>query len=84
MTAFRRNAQAAPHLHRGIVNDKDSATSGYRPDADLAAELRRVQLLEEALVLDRALGDPRLSAANKNPQVVAERHALADLYERAG
>lgn len=37
-------------------------------------------LMEEALVLNRALGDPRIAADNKDPQVVAQRRGLQELY----
>jgi hypothetical protein len=37
-------------------------------------------LMEEALVMNRALGDPRISAENKDPQVVAQRRGLQELY----
>ena len=37
-------------------------------------------LMEEALVMNRALGDPRISADNKDPQVVAQRRGLQELY----
>jgi hypothetical protein len=37
-------------------------------------------LMEEALVMNRALGDPRIAADNKDPQVVAQRRGLQELY----
>jgi hypothetical protein len=47
----------------------------HKLDADVSA------LLQESLVLNKALGDPRLSADNKDPQVVAERRAMQQLYD---
>lgn len=38
-------------------------------------------LLQEALVVSKALGDPRLSPDSKDPQVIAERQGLQRLYD---
>jgi hypothetical protein len=38
-------------------------------------------LLQESLVLNKALGDPRIAANVDDPQVIAERRALQQLYE---
>jgi hypothetical protein len=64
-----------------IMDDKENSTSVFRQmviaklDADASA------LLREALVLNRALGDPRLAADSKDPQVLTERAQLQQLYE---
>lgn len=62
---------AADPLH------KDDA---YRESALHQLSRDASSLLEEALVLNRALGDPRISADVKDPQVVAQRAALEKLY----
>jgi hypothetical protein len=59
-------------VHRSDVF-RLSALSRLDQDAD--------ELLKQALVLNRALGDPRLSADVKDPDVVAERAALEQLYD---
>ena len=38
-------------------------------------------LLQEALILNKALGDPRIAADVNDPQVMAERRSLQQLYE---
>jgi len=59
-------------LHRADIY-RESALSRIDQDADA--------LLNQALVLNRALGDPRLSAKSTDPDVIAERKALQQLYD---
>lgn len=59
-------------LHRADIY-RESALNKLDQDADA--------LLNQALVLNRALGDPRLSAKSTDPDVIAERKALEQLYE---
>lgn len=59
-------------LHRADIY-RESALAKLDQDAD--------ELLKDALILNKALGDPRLSAAQTDPDVVAERKALEQLYD---
>jgi hypothetical protein len=59
-------------LHRADIY-RESALNKLDQDADV--------LLNQALVLNRALGDPRLSEKSTDPEVVAERKALQQLYD---
>jgi hypothetical protein len=59
-------------LHRADIY-RESALSRLDQDADA--------LLNQALVLNRALGDPRLSPKSTDPDVIAERKALEELYD---
>jgi hypothetical protein len=63
-----------------IAEDPDHADDVYRRSALAKLDNDASALLEEALVLNRALGDPRL-AKPTDPQVIAERAALQQLYD---
>ncbi len=63
-----------------IVDDPGHADDVYRRSALAKLDNDASALLEEALVLNRALGDPRLTKAT-DPQVIAERAALQQLYD---
>jgi len=64
-----------------IANDPSHQDDGFRQmllsklDRDAAA------MMQESLVLNKALGDPRIAANVDDPQVIAERKALQQLYE---
>lgn len=63
-----------------IVDDPGHADDIYRRSALAKLDNDASALLEEALVLNKALGDPRLTKAT-DPQVLAERAALQKLYD---
>jgi hypothetical protein len=63
-----------------------SADPSHKDDAFRDSALHQLSrdassLMEESLVLNRALGDPRIAADIKDPQVVAQRRELERLYE---
>jgi hypothetical protein len=53
----------------------------YRQSALAKLDNDATKLLEEAQIIAKALGDPRLSAKSQDPDVLAERTALQQLYE---
>ncbi len=63
-----------------VMDDPSDSTSAQRQAMIMRLDADASNLQQEALVLNKALGDPRL--ANKaDPQVVAERDALEKLYK---
>ena len=64
-----------------IADDPEHRTDVYRESALSRLDQDATALLQEALMLNKALGDPRLSAEQKDPEVSAERRALQQLYE---
>jgi hypothetical protein len=64
-----------------VVDDPDHAHDAVRQMLLSKLDSDASNLLQEAKVLNDALGDPRLSADNKDPQIVAERRALQQLYD---
>jgi hypothetical protein len=64
-----------------LVDDELRREPIYRETALARLDDDAMSLLEQSLVLNRALGDPRLSPKSTDPDVVAERAALERLYE---
>ena len=64
-----------------IVDDPEHAHDAFRQQVLQKLDSDASNLLQEAKVLNDALGDARLSADIKDPQVVAERRALQQLYD---
>jgi hypothetical protein len=64
-----------------IVDDPEHRTDAFRQMLISKLDSDASNLLQEAQVLSKALGDPRISADNKDPQVVETRRALQQLYD---
>ncbi|HZX67328.1 MAG TPA: hypothetical protein VFE70_00515 [Candidatus Elarobacter sp.] len=64
-----------------LVDDELKREPIYRETALARIDDDAMALLDQTLVLNRALGDPRLSPKSTDPDIVAERAALERLYE---
>jgi len=64
-----------------IVDDPEHSTDGFRQMLLHKLGQDAANLMEDAQAISKALGDPRISADVKDPQVVAERRQLQALYE---
>ena len=64
-----------------LVDDELKREPIYRETALARLDADAMELLDQSLVLNRALGDPRLSPKSTDPDVVAEREALQRLYD---
>jgi hypothetical protein len=64
-----------------IANDPSHRDDGFREMLLTKLDADASTLLQEALVLNKALGDPRIAADVGDPQVMAERRSLQQLYE---
>jgi hypothetical protein len=63
-----------------IMNDKEHRNSVFRDSALAKLDADATAMLNESVALDKALRDPRLKD-NTDPQVVAERNGLQQLYD---
>lgn len=81
--ADARFAQTQTRLpqYAGLVDDPVHRGDVVRESALATLDQDAGELLADALILNKALGDPRLSADQTDPDVVAERTALEQLYE---
>ncbi len=81
--ADKRFAETRKRLpsYAEIVDDPSHADDAFRDAALHKLSQDATSLMQEALVLNKALGDPRISADIKDPQVVAQRRQLEQLYE---
>jgi hypothetical protein len=81
--ADMRFAQTQVRLpqYADLVDDELKREPIYRETALARLDDDAMQLLDQTLVLNRALGDPRLSAKSTDPDVIAERQALQRLYD---
>jgi hypothetical protein len=64
-----------------LINDPQTAHTVFRQAALARIDADATALLQESLAISKALGDPRLSADSKDPQVQAERAGLRELFE---
>jgi hypothetical protein len=64
-----------------LVDNPLHVADVYRQSALAKIDGDATKLLEEAQLIAKALGDPRLSAKSTDPEVLAERNALEQLYE---
>jgi hypothetical protein len=64
-----------------IVDDPEHSTDGFRQMLLHKLGQDAANLMQDAQAISKALGDPRISADVKDPQVVAERRQLQALYE---
>jgi hypothetical protein len=64
-----------------LVDDELRREPIYRETALARLDADAMELLDQTLVLNRALGDPRLSPRSTDPDVMAEREALQRLYD---
>ena len=64
-----------------LADDPEHRTDIFRESALAKLDGDADDLLKEALEINKALGDPRLSADSKDPEVMAERKALQQLYD---
>jgi hypothetical protein len=65
----------------GELNTDAAPDDVFRQSALAKLDADATKLLEEALVINRALGDPRLAADSKDPAVLEERRQLQQLYD---
>ncbi len=81
--ADARFALTRPKLpqYAALVDDPEHRTDIYRESALARIDSDADALLKETLIINKALGDPRISADSKDPQVMAERKALQELYD---
>jgi len=63
-----------------LMTDKSHDDDVFRESALAKLDNDATKLLGEALIINRALGDPRL-AASKDPAVIEERNQLQQLYD---
>src|SRR5665213_1489864 len=64
-----------------IVNDPSHQDDGFRQMVLHKLDQDVTELLQQSLILNKALGDPRIAADVDDPQVMAERRALQQLYD---
>jgi len=64
-----------------VLADDENKNSVFRDAALARLDTDVSVLLREALVIKKALADPRLAAGSSDPQVVAERAQLQSLYD---
>jgi hypothetical protein len=83
LRADQRFAETRKRLpnYAEIVNDPSHQDDGFRQMLLSKLDADASTLLQEALVLNKALGDPRIAADVTDPQVMAERRSLQQLYE---
>jgi hypothetical protein len=67
--------------YAAIVDDPEHRTDVYRESALTRLDADATALLGDAVVISRALGDPRLSRYSKDSEVLAERAELQRLYD---
>jgi hypothetical protein len=77
---FAETKQKLPK-YAEIINDPGLAHTVYRQSALARIDADANALLKESLQISKALGDPRLAANSKDPQVQAERAGLQSLFE---
>ncbi|MEA2663456.1 MAG: hypothetical protein QOI11_400 [Candidatus Eremiobacteraeota bacterium] len=82
LRADKRFAETRKRLpnYADIVGDPAHKDDAFRDSVLHELSRDASSLLEQALVLNKALGDPRISADVKDPQIVAERRQLEQLY----
>jgi hypothetical protein len=80
--ADKRFAETRKRLpnYADIAGDPSHKDDAYRESVLHQLSRDASSLLEEALVMNKALGDPRISADVKDPQVMAQRRQLEQLY----
>jgi hypothetical protein len=64
-----------------LIDDPEHRTDIFRESALTRIDSDADALLKETLIINKALGDPRISAESKDPDVMAERKALQQLYD---
>ncbi len=64
-----------------VADDPEHRTDVFRESALARLDADATALLGEAETISRALGDPRLSASAKDPQVATERAELQRVYD---
>ncbi|HEX3466610.1 MAG TPA: hypothetical protein VHT05_00760 [Candidatus Elarobacter sp.] len=81
--ADARFAQTQVRLpqYADLIDDPLHRADVYRESALAKLDQDAGELLRDALIVNKALGDPRLSAEQTDPDVVAERKALEQLYD---
>jgi hypothetical protein len=67
-------------MYAELVDDPEHRTDVLRESALSRLDSDATALLKEALVINRALGDPRLSKTSNDPAVLAERAELERVY----
>jgi hypothetical protein len=67
-------------MYAELVDDPEHRTDVLRESALSRLDSDATALLKEALVINRALGDPRLSNTSNDPAVLAERAELERVY----
>lgn len=83
LRADKRFAETRKRLpnYADISNDPSHQDDGFRQMVLSKLDSDVTTLFQESLVLNKALGDPRLAASVDDPQVIAERRSLQLLYE---
>ncbi|MDB5092226.1 MAG: hypothetical protein JWO85_327, partial [Candidatus Eremiobacteraeota bacterium] len=84
--ARRADARFAETLKRlpmyaEVADDPEHRTDVFRESALAKLDSDATALLKETLVINRALGDPRLSKDSNDPAVLAERAELQRVYD---
>ena len=83
--ALRGDARFADTRKRlpvfGELNTDAPANDPMRQSALAKLDADATKLLQEALIINNALGDPRISADSKDPAVLEERRQLQQLYD---
>ncbi|HEX3466072.1 MAG TPA: hypothetical protein VHS78_18635 [Candidatus Elarobacter sp.] len=82
LTADQRFVETRKRLpnYAELVDDPEHQNDVYRISALHKLGQDAASLMQDAQVMSKALGDPRLSAETKDPQILAERRALEALY----
>jgi hypothetical protein len=68
-------------MYADVVDDPEHRAGVLREFALSKLDADATALLKEALVINRALGDPRLSKTSNDPGVLAERAELERVYD---
>jgi hypothetical protein len=81
--ADKRFAETRKRLpsYSDIANDPIHKDDGFQQMLLSKLDADASTLLQEALILNKALGDPRLAADVGDPQIMAERRSLQQLYD---